>query len=221
MSRFLKFALAMLASAACSSNQDFSNLSASNNADDFLLIAQTFDRTVTTTLHYSWQITGSVARVTTGSAVQSYQGGSPSLSGSSTLTIHDPSGAQVYTHSLNGTTSDTTASGATGNWSIDLTFAAVQGDVVLEITKAPRDLTVQASTTGSNLPTGYMVTLDGGTGQQIGANASVVFSSVSAASHTVVLSGVAANCSVSGSTSRSLTVPAATPTTVTFSVTCV
>jgi hypothetical protein len=126
----------------------------------------------------------------------------------------------VYSHDLTATITDTTASGAAGSWSIQLTFAGVKGDVVLEIAKAPRDLTVTTATTGSNLPTGYTLALDGGGGQQIGANASVMFPNVSAASHTVVLSGVAANCSVSGGTSRSVTVPATIPTTVTFSVTC-
>jgi hypothetical protein len=91
---------------------------------------------------------------------------------------------------------------------------------VVEIAKAPRDLMVTTSTTGSNLPTSYIVTLDGGSGQQIGANGTVTFSSVSPASHSVMLTGVAANCAVSGSASRSVTVPAATPTTVTYSVTC-
>src|ERR1051326_4842352 len=65
------------------------------------------------------------------------------------------------------------------------------------------NLTVSTSTSGSNLdPDGYTVTVDGGASQAIGTNGSVTFSGLSAASHTVVLSGVANNCSGSGGASR-------------------
>src|SRR2546421_599834 len=61
------------------------------------------------------------------------------------------------------------------------------------------DLTVTTSTSGSNLDAdGYTLTLDGGATRAIGVNGSVTFSGVSAGSHTVVLSGVAGNCTGSG-----------------------
>lgn len=84
------------------------------------------------------------------------------------------------------------------------------------------NLTVATSTTGSNLdPDGYTVTVDGGASQAIATNGSVTFSGLSASSHTVVLSGVAGNCSVSGGTSRTVTVPSGGTASTSFAVSCV
>src|SRR6266513_757785 len=83
------------------------------------------------------------------------------------------------------------------------------------------NLTVSTSTTGSSLdPDGYTVTLDGNTNRAIAANGSVTFSGLSAGSHTVVLSGVAGNCTVSGGTSRTVNVPSGGTATTSFSVSC-
>ena len=94
------------------------------------------------------------------------------------------------------------------------------------ITPAPptsADLTVTTSTTGADLdPDGYTVTLDAGASQPIASNSSsgVTFPSVPAGNHSVALSGVAANCSVTGGPSRGVTVIAGQPASVAFSVTC-
>src|SRR5207302_1474259 len=83
------------------------------------------------------------------------------------------------------------------------------------------DLTVTTGTSGSNIDAdGYTVTVDGGASQAIGTNGSVTFSGLSAASHTVVLSGVASNCSVSGGTSRTVGGPAGGTASTSFSVSC-
>src|SRR5204862_7359459 len=83
------------------------------------------------------------------------------------------------------------------------------------------NLTVSTSTTGSSLdPDGYTVTLDGNTNRAIPANGSVTFSGLSAGSHTVVLSGVAGNCTVSGGTSRTVNVPSGGTATTPFAVSC-
>src|SRR5205823_4638454 len=67
------------------------------------------------------------------------------------------------------------------------------------------NLTVGTSTSGSNLdPDGYTVTVDGGASQTIGANGSVTFTGLSAGSHSVALSGVASNCTVSGGKPRTV-----------------
>src|SRR5207302_1142405 len=51
------------------------------------------------------------------------------------------------------------------------------------------NLTVTASTTGSNLdPDGYTATVDGGASQSVGTNGSVTFTGLSAGSHSVALS---------------------------------
>ena len=63
------------------------------------------------------------------------------------------------------------------------------------------NLTATTSTTGSNLdPDGYTVTVDGTTSQPIATNGNVTFNNLAAGNHTVVLSGVATNCTVGGGT---------------------
>ena len=81
-------------------------------------------------------------------------------------------------------------------------------------------LTVTTSTTGSNLdPDGYTITIDGSISQPIGTNGSVTFTGP-AGNHPVALSGVAANCTVSGANPRTVAVPAGGTGTTTFSVAC-
>ena len=88
-------------------------------------------------------------------------------------------------------------------------------------TTPPGDLTVTTSTGGSSLdPDGYTVAVDGGPGQAIGINSSVTFSGVSAGSHTVALSGVESNCSVSSPDPQTATVPSGGTVTVSFSASC-
>src|SRR5207248_2873398 len=82
-------------------------------------------------------------------------------------------------------------------------------------------LTVTTSTTGGTLdPDGYTFTVDGGSGRAIGINTSVTVDGLSPGSHTVVLSGIAANCSVSGGTSRTVIVTARESATASFTVDC-
>src|SRR5213078_3837987 len=81
------------------------------------------------------------------------------------------------------------------------------------------DLTVTAATSGQDLdPDGYTVTVDGGQSRSLGINTSTTYT-VTATSHTVELSGIAANCTVSGQNPRTVTVPTS-GTTTTFSITC-
>src|SRR5690349_16574021 len=83
------------------------------------------------------------------------------------------------------------------------------------------NLTVSTSTTGSNIdPDGYTATVDGGASQAIGTNGSVTFSGLSAGNHTVVLSGVAGSCTVSGGTSRTVNVPGGGTATASFAISC-
>ncbi|PYP61567.1 MAG: hypothetical protein DMD37_13155, partial [Gemmatimonadetes bacterium] len=86
---------------------------------------------------------------------------------------------------------------------------------------ATGNLTVTTSTSGSSLdPDGYTVTVDGGSPQVIGINASTSYPGLSASSHTVAISGVAANCTVSGGNSQTVSVPAGGTVTAPFSITC-
>ncbi len=82
-------------------------------------------------------------------------------------------------------------------------------------------LTVSASTTpgGTPDPNGYTVTVDGGQLRTIGINGSTTYT-LAAGSYTVDLGDVATNCTVSGGTSRTVTVTAGQPTSVPFAVDC-
>jgi hypothetical protein len=82
------------------------------------------------------------------------------------------------------------------------------------------DLTVTTSTSGSSLPSGYTVMVDGGQSQAIGSNGSVTFTHVSAGSHSVALTSVASNCTVSGANPQTVTVPSDGAGTAPFSATC-
>lgn len=81
-------------------------------------------------------------------------------------------------------------------------------------------LKAAAATSGSNLPTGYMVVLDSSQSTAIGINDSITAAGIAAGSHRAALGGVPANCSVSGANPRSVTVPANDTARTTFSVAC-
>src|SRR6266480_3118985 len=83
-------------------------------------------------------------------------------------------------------------------------------------------LVVSTSTSGSYLdPDGYTVTVDGGTSQSIGTNGVATFIGLAAGDHTVLLSGVARNCTVSGSNPRTVSLIAGLLGATGFSVSCV
>lgn len=88
-------------------------------------------------------------------------------------------------------------------------------------------LTVTTSTTGSNLSStganldaaGYTVTIDGTTSQPIATNGTVTVT-VPAGNNPVALSGMAANCTVSGANPQTVAVAAGGATSTTFALTC-
>src|SRR5439155_15856938 len=87
----------------------------------------------------------------------------------------------------------------------------------------PSSLDVTVSTTGGTPdPDGYTVTVSGtgGASQHINPNGSVTFDNLAAGDHTVTLSGLASNCSVSGGASKTVTVPAGSSTSTSFSIDC-
>ena len=81
-------------------------------------------------------------------------------------------------------------------------------------------VTVTVATTGADLPSTYGVTI-GGLSGTVPANGSVTIAAVPAGSAAVQLTGVAANCAVTGSTSQTVTVAADTDSPVSFAVVCV
>jgi hypothetical protein len=62
---------------------------------------------------------------------------------------------------------------------------------------------VTATTTGTDVPSAaYNVSVDSGAGQVLAANGAVTISGLSASRHSVTLYGVAANCALSGVSTR-------------------
>jgi PKD repeat protein len=103
-----------------------------------------------------------------------------------------------------------------GSWVVSALVLNPQGST----TTSPGNLTVTTSTTGSNLdPDGYSATVDGAS-QPIGVNGSVTFTGLAGGDHSVTLSGVAANCTVSGANPRTVTVPSGGTASTTFAVSC-
>jgi hypothetical protein len=82
------------------------------------------------------------------------------------------------------------------------------------------ELFVSTNTTGVDVGSGYTVTVDGGAGQPVAANGNVTFTQLYAASHTVVLSGVAGNCTVSGPNAQQVNVSTGQTASLTFSGSC-
>ena len=82
------------------------------------------------------------------------------------------------------------------------------------------ELFVSTNTSGVDLGAGYAVTVDGGASQTIAANGNVTFTQLYAASHTVVLSGVAGNCTLTGSNAQQVNVSAGQTASLTFSGSC-
>lgn len=83
-------------------------------------------------------------------------------------------------------------------------------------------IAVTASTTGSSLdPDGYRFTIDNGSSRAIGVNGRQTVQNVTPGPHSVRLTEVAANCTVSGDNPRSITITAAQTAAVGFTITCV
>jgi hypothetical protein len=99
--------------------------------------------------------------------------------------------------------------------------ASTTFSVTCTTTPTTGDLSVTTSTSGSSLdPDGFSVAVDGGAGQAIGINGSFTFTNLSAGNHSVALSGVASNCTVSGANPRTISVPSGGTASTTFSVSC-
>ncbi len=145
---------------------------------------------------------------------------------------------------LNGTSPVTVPGLATGNHAVGLTGVAdncqVQGDnprlvlissgvtasVAFVVTCTPPQpgsgsIQLIINTTGPDPdPDGYTATLDGTTPIPVPATGSATFPSVAAGTHTVTLSGLAANCTASDGGSASATVSAGAASQVNFTVIC-
>lgn len=68
---------------------------------------------------------------------------------------------------------------------------------------------------------GYQFAVDGGAAQPIGVNAATTLANVASGSHSVRLSGLANNCTLSGSNPRSVSVTGGATAEVSFAVSCI
>ena len=101
--------------------------------------------------------------------------------------------------------------------------SGIRGRVTLQISclAAIGSIALRTRTAGANPDLdGYTVALDGGTGAPIGMNSLVTLSRLPAGPHSLLLSGVAANCTVQGTNPRAVAVLTGSATEVTFGVAC-
>src|SRR5437773_4811152 len=83
------------------------------------------------------------------------------------------------------------------------------------------DVRLTVATTGADLdPDGYSVALDGGAGLAIASNDARILPGLPAGSHSFLLSGLAANCTVGGSNPRDIEVGSHETTEVRFAIAC-
>src|SRR5947208_8869618 len=82
------------------------------------------------------------------------------------------------------------------------------------------NITVTTTTSGTDIPGGYTVTLDDTISQPIGVNAVVTFIGVAAGSHMVSLGGVAPNCTVGGANPQPVSVSGGETAQASFAISC-
>ena len=99
-----------------------------SNAPDNFQFQATNVQGVTQTLNYAWQNTGIAATVNQATTV---------TAGQAILTIKDANGMQVYMADLVNNGTFTTATGATGNWTITLTLTNYSGTLNFRVQKKP------------------------------------------------------------------------------------
>ncbi|HET7240573.1 MAG TPA: hypothetical protein VFI77_05410, partial [Gemmatimonadales bacterium] len=100
--------------------------------------------------------------------------------------------------------------------------AGETSELGFEVTCAPPvgSIQITTATTGSSLdPDGYTVSIDAGTPQAIGSNATLALDGLAVGTHSLALSGIAGNCHLEGDNPRTVEVSQA-PTTVIFDLTC-
>ena len=96
-----------------------------NIRDNFQFQASNLSRT-TQTLSYTWENTGTNANVNQSGVISS---------GTATLTVRGPSGAEIYSRALSTTGTFPTGSAPAGNWQIDVRLENVTGTLNFRIQK--------------------------------------------------------------------------------------
>ncbi len=110
-------------------------------------------------------------------------------------------------------------------YTLTATVAGLTPDTSAAFDVMPEPMTssvaVTSNTTGPSPDTdGYTATLDGGPSQPIASSGSVTFSALASGDHTVVLTDVASNCTVTGGNSKTVTVAEGGTQTAAFAISC-
>ncbi len=110
-------------------------------------------------------------------------------------------------------------------YTLTATVAGLTPDTSAAFDVMPEPMTssvaVTTNTTGPSPDTdGYTATLDGGPSQPIASSGSVTFSALASGDHTVVLTDVASNCTVTGGNSKTVTVAEGGTQTAAFAISC-
>ena len=101
-----------------------------------------------------------------------------------------------------------------------LAFAAGCDETFISVSSDGR-IEVAVSTNGSGLDShGFSVIVDGGTARSVAPGGSVVLEGLSEGSHSVLLSGLTANCRVEGTNPRDVVVGPDGQARVSFDVSC-
>jgi len=111
-----------------------------------------------------------------------------------------------------------------GSTLITATVGTLSGTTTLTVSAGSPNtgaVSVSTVTSGAHLPAAYTIVLDNGGTQVAGPNATVFFTSVTVGAHTVAITNVPANCTVSGSSSTTVTVTANQSALASFAVSCV
>ncbi len=96
-------------------------------------------------------------------------------------------------------------------------------EVSFALTCSPEAGTLEVTTVSTGAPgdpSGYTVSVDGGSAVAIGANATRTIGGLAPGTHAVALGGIAGNCAVQGTNPRSATIAAGQTTPLTFTVEC-
>src|SRR5207244_3651493 len=147
-------------------------------------------------------------------------GSSRTISANGGTTTYTGLSATSHTVALTDVPTNCTASGGASH-----TVTVTAGQTTTEpfsisCVATTGDLTVSTTTSGSDQPSGYTVSVTGGGSQTIGATGSVTFNGLVTGSHPVTLSRAPGNCSVSGGTSQTVNGAAGQTATASFSISC-
>jgi hypothetical protein len=124
-----------------------------------------------------------------------------------------------HTGQLSGLASNCSITGSNPETATVVANATAQSSFTVTCVSGSIEITTATSGTALD-PDGYTVSLDAAAGQPIGINASLTLSDVAPGQHTVELSALASNCSVSGMNPRAVRVVAGATVQVLLEVTC-